>query len=102
VSGWCREANRPRILTGLLRTLRAIRQPELFVLRRIFFSLSGRQIRAVNKPIGDNARKGAVPERSQLETKIMGEKHWTKRSKESGQFIDKKDKGKFKGVRQEK
>jgi hypothetical protein len=37
-----------------------------------------------------------------IETKIMGEKHWTKRSKESGQFIDKKDKGKFKGVRQEK
>ena len=31
-----------------------------------------------------------------IETKIMGEKHWTKRSKESGQFIDKKDKGKFK------
>jgi hypothetical protein len=102
VSGWCREANRPRILTGLLRTLSAIRQPELFVLRRLFFSLSGRQIRAVNKPIGDNARKGAVRERSQLETKIMSEKHWTKRSKESGQFIDQKYKGKFKSVRQDK
>ena len=67
-----------------------------------FFLTFRRQIRAVNKPIGENARKGAVRERSQLETKIMGEKHWTKRSKESGQFIDQKDKGKFKGVRQEK
>ncbi len=40
--------------------------------------------------------------RSQLETKAMGEKHWTKRSKASGQFMDQKDKGKFKGVRKEK
>ena len=28
---------------------------------------------AVNKPTGDNARKGAVRKRSQLETKVMGE-----------------------------
>ena len=48
---------------------------------------------AVNKPVGDTARKGAVRRRSQLETKTMGEKHWTKRSKESGQFMDQKDKG---------
>jgi hypothetical protein len=40
--------------------------------------------------IGDNARKGAVRKRSQLETKITGEKHWTKRSKESGQFSTRK------------
>ena len=33
---------------------------------------------------------------------VMGEKHWTKRSKESGQFMDQKEKGKFKGVRREK
>ena len=32
----------------------------------------------------------------------MGEKHWTKRSKEFGQFMDQKEKGKFKGVRREK
>jgi hypothetical protein len=57
---------------------------------------------AVNKPTGDNARKGAVRKRSQLETKAMGEQHWTKRSKASGQFMDQKDKGKFKGVRKEK
>ena len=58
---------------------------------------------AVNKPTGDNARKGAVRKRSQLETKAMGEKHWTKRSsKASGQFMDQKDKGKFKGVRKER
>jgi hypothetical protein len=57
---------------------------------------------AVNKPTGDNARKGAVRKRSQLETKVMGEQHWTKRSKASGQFMDQKDKGKFKGVRKER
>jgi hypothetical protein len=57
---------------------------------------------AVNKPVGDNARKGAVRKRPQLETKIMGEKHWSKRNKESGQFMDQKEKGKFKGVRRER
>ena len=30
---------------------------------------------AVNKPVGDNARKGAVRKRSQLKTKTMGKKH---------------------------
>jgi hypothetical protein len=34
---------------------------------------------AVNKPVGDNARKGAVKKRSQLRTKTMGKKTWTKR-----------------------
>jgi hypothetical protein len=57
---------------------------------------------AVNKPVGDNARKGAVRKRSQLETKTMGEKHWTKRTKKTGQFMDQKEKGKFKGVRRER
>ena len=53
---------------------------------------------AVNKPVGDNARKGAVRKRSQLKTKMAGEAHWTKRSRTSGQFMDvKKDEGKFKG-----
>jgi hypothetical protein len=37
---------------------------------------------AVNKPVGDNARKGAVRKRTQLQTKVAGQKVWTKRSKE--------------------
>lgn len=57
---------------------------------------------AVNKPVGDNARKGAVRKRAQLKTKTMGKKHWTTRSKGSGQFMDQKKEGKFKGVRREK
>jgi hypothetical protein len=60
---------------------------------------------AVNKPVGDNARKGAVRKRSQLKTKIQGETHWTKRSKTSGRFLDQKKSAtakKFKGVRREK
>lgn len=57
---------------------------------------------AVNKPVGDAARKGAVRKRTQLQTKMMGKKSWTKRSKESGQFMDQKKTGKFKGVRREK
>jgi len=56
---------------------------------------------AVNKPIGDNARKGAVKKRSQLKNKLAGS--WTKRSKKSGEFMDvKKSPKKFKGVRREK
>jgi len=58
---------------------------------------------ATNKPTGDKARKGAVKKRSQLQTKVMGEKKWTKRSRASGQFMDqKKDDKKFKGVRRER
>ena len=57
---------------------------------------------ATNAPVGDNARKGAVRKRTQLQTKIMGEAHWTKRSKASGQFMDQKKAGKFKGVRRER
>jgi hypothetical protein len=34
---------------------------------------------AVNKPVGDNARKGAVKKRSQLKTKLGGATAWTKR-----------------------
>jgi hypothetical protein len=57
---------------------------------------------AVNKPAGDNARKGAVKKRTQRKTKLMGKTAWTKRNKESGQFMDvKKSKKKFKGVRRE-
>lgn len=60
---------------------------------------------AVNKPVGDDARKGAVRKRSQLKTKVEGEAHWTKRSKASGQFMDQKKSAlakPFKGVRREK
>ncbi len=54
---------------------------------------------AVNQPVGDNARQGAVRKRALLKTKMAGEAHWTKRSKESGRFMDvKKDASKFKGV----
>ena len=59
---------------------------------------------AVNKPPGDNARKGAVRKRSQLTTKMMGKGHWTKRNKSSGQFMDQKKRATskpFKGVRRE-
>ena len=58
---------------------------------------------ASNTPTGDNARKGAVKKRTQLQTHIEGEKVWTKRSKATGQFLDQKaDDKKFKGVRKEK
>ena len=58
---------------------------------------------AVNKPTGDNARKGAVKKRTQRKGKLMGKTAWTKRNKKSGQFMDvKKSKKKFKGVRREK
>ena len=52
---------------------------------------------AVNKPVGDNARKGAVRKRSQRKGKLMGETAWTKRTKTTGQFTAvKKSKKKFK------
>jgi hypothetical protein len=56
---------------------------------------------AVNKPKGDNARKGAVRKRTQLKNKLAGS--WTKRSKTSGKFMDvKKSPKKFNGIRREK
>ncbi len=42
---------------------------------------------AVNKPVGDKARKGAVKKRTQLKTKLGGATAWTKRSKTSGEFM---------------
>ena len=57
---------------------------------------------ATNAPPGDGHRQGAVKKRSQFKTKIDGEERWTKREKETGQFMDqKKDDEKFKGVRRE-
>jgi len=57
-------------------------------------------IMAKNKPIGDNARKGAVKQRSQVlnpKTNL-----YVKRNAENGRFMDVKTTGgKFKGVRKE-
>jgi hypothetical protein len=64
---------------------------------------------AVNRPVGDNARKGAVKKRSQVRTTLGGASAWTKRSKSSGKFMavkkpaaKKTSAKKFKGVRAEK
>jgi hypothetical protein len=64
---------------------------------------------AVNKPAGDNARKGAVKKRTQLKNKLGGATAWTKRDKTSGEFMAVKKPArkktaakKFKGVRREK
>jgi hypothetical protein len=58
-------------------------------------------VMAVNKPYGDNARKGAVRDRSQTYNGKID--RWTKRDAETGQFMDQKQDGKpFKGVRKEK
>jgi hypothetical protein len=58
---------------------------------------------ASNEPVGDNRRIGAVRKRTQLKTKMMGKARWTKRSKQTGRFMDvKKTKKKFKGVRKER
>lgn len=56
---------------------------------------------AKNKPYGDNARKGAVKERSQCYNPVTD--LWTKRDSNTGRFMDVKTTGgKFKGVRKEK
>ena len=63
---------------------------------------------AVNKPTGDNARKGAVKKRSQTKSTIGGASAWTKRDRTNGEFMavkrpaKKKASKKFKGVRVEK
>jgi hypothetical protein len=58
---------------------------------------------AVNKPVGDNARKGAVKKRTQRKTELMAKPAWTKRDKTSGEFMAvKKSAKKFKGVRKER
>jgi hypothetical protein len=43
---------------------------------------------ASNEPTGDNRRIGAVRKRSQRKGKLMGKTAWTKRSRESGRFMD--------------
>lgn len=55
---------------------------------------------ATNKPVGDNARIGAVKKRSQAFN--PDNQRWTKRDAESGKFMDQKaDPKPFKGVRKE-
>lgn len=57
---------------------------------------------ATNKPFGDNSRKGAVKDRSQ----VMNPKTnlWVKRDKETGKFMDVKTSNNkpFKGITKEK
>jgi hypothetical protein len=56
---------------------------------------------AKNPPIGDNARRGAVRDRSQVFNPQNDA--WTKRDTGNGRFMDqKKDGDPFKGVRKEK
>ena len=59
---------------------------------------------ATNKPVGDNARKGAVKKRSQLRAEVMGKKTWTKRDRSTGEFLSTKKAPaqKYKGVRRER
>jgi len=55
---------------------------------------------AKNAPIGDNARKGAVRDRSQVFNPLT--QNWTKRDTGNGRFMDQKQDGEpFKGVRKE-
>ncbi len=55
---------------------------------------------AKNAPTGDNARRGAVRDRSQVYNPTN--QTWTKRDSNNGQFMDqKKDGDPFKGVRKE-
>jgi hypothetical protein len=56
---------------------------------------------AKNDPIGDNARRGAVKDRSQVQNPLND--NWTKRNSDTGRFMDQKQDGApFKGVRKEK
>ncbi|MDD4962193.1 MAG: hypothetical protein PHX07_08160 [Candidatus Marinimicrobia bacterium] len=56
---------------------------------------------AKNKPYGDNARKGAVKDRTQVFNPKID--RFIKRDKTTGQFMDQKIDGKpFKGVTKEK
>ncbi|MBM7481805.1 hypothetical protein ABIB75_007520 [Bradyrhizobium sp. GM2.2] len=42
---------------------------------------------AADKPVGDNARKGAVKKRSQTKTRMGGATTWTKRDRSSSEFM---------------
>ena len=56
---------------------------------------------ATNPPTGDGQRNGGVRKRSQIRSPLTGNE--TKRDRQTGEFMaQKKNGGKFKGVRQEK
>ena len=56
---------------------------------------------AKNPPVGDNARRGAVRDRSQVFNPKTDT--WVKRNTDNGRFMDgKADDRPFKGVRREK
>jgi len=56
---------------------------------------------AKNAPVGDNARRGAVRDRSQTYNPVT--ETWTKRDTDNGRFMDQKQDGMpFKGVRKER
>ncbi len=57
---------------------------------------------AKNKPYGDNARKGAVCNRTQTYNPLID--HWVKRDASTGRFMDVKTSSNepFKGVTKEK
>jgi len=56
---------------------------------------------AKNAPYGDNARKGAVKDRTQIFNPKT--EQWVKRDSDTGRFMDVKQDGKpFKGVTKEK
>ena len=56
---------------------------------------------ATNKPVGDDARKGAVKKRTQLKNPLT--RTSTKRNTNGGRFMAvKKSAKKFKGVRRER
>lgn len=56
---------------------------------------------ATNPPIGDDRRRGAIRDRSQVRNPHNA--RWIKRDRETGRFIDQKaDPKPFKGVRRER
>jgi hypothetical protein len=64
-------------------------------------NLSKENIMATNPPKGDDHRKGAVRDRSQVHNPRTD--RWVKRDADNGRFLDQKSDDKpFKGVRREK
>lgn len=68
----------------------------------MYVAIKGGDFMATNKPYGDNARIGAVKDRSQVHNPKTN--LWVKRDTNTGRFMDVKtsDSTPFKGVRKEK